>query len=151
MPKALGPTLGPSLGSSLGSSLGPPLRAPLGPPLGPLTQIQRRVEKLDRARALYRDALGLTELYHFPGIAFFALGETRLMLRETGSRDEADILYFRVTGIRDRHAALGHGQVTFISDPHMIHRHPDGTEEWMCFFHDDEGRTLALAEVIPPQ
>lgn len=120
----------------------------LRPPLGPLTQIQRRVEKLDRARAFYRDALGLTELYSFPGIAFLALGDTRLMLRETGSRDEADILYFTVNAIRDRHAALSHGPVIFITDPHMIHRHPDGTEEWMCFFQDDEGRTLALAEAV---
>ena len=118
--------------------------------LGPLTQIARRVERLDRARGFYRDALGMTELYHFPGLAFFALGDTRLMLRETGSRDDADILYFTVKAIHDRHAALSHGPVFFISDPHMIHRHPDGTEEWMCFFQDDEGRTLALAETVPP-
>ena len=118
--------------------------------LGPLTQIARRVERLDRARDFYRDALGMTELYSFPGLAFFALGDTRLMLRETGSREEADILYFTVKAIKDRHAALSHGPVILISDPHLIHRHPDGTEEWMCFFQDDEGRTLALAEAVPP-
>ena len=116
-----------------------------------LTQIARRVENLDRARGFYRDALGLTELYSFPGLAFFALGDTRLMLRETGSRDEADILYFTVQNIKDRHAALAQGHVTFVAAPHMIHRHPDGTEEWMCFFEDDEGRPLALAEAIAPK
>jgi methylmalonyl-CoA/ethylmalonyl-CoA epimerase len=26
----------------------------------------------------------------------------------------------------------------------MIHRHADSTEEWMAFFTDPEGRTLAL-------
>jgi DNA-binding CsgD family transcriptional regulator len=28
--------------------------------------------------------------------------------------------------------------------PHFIHKHEDGTEEWMCFFKDNEGRPLAL-------
>ena len=118
--------------------------------LGPLTQIARRVERLDRARGFFRDSLGMTELYSFPGIAFFALGAARLMLRETGTRDEADILYFHVSDIRGRQAALGHRNVTFIGEPHLIHRHNDGTDEWMTFFEDDEGRTLALAESIKP-
>jgi methylmalonyl-CoA/ethylmalonyl-CoA epimerase len=26
----------------------------------------------------------------------------------------------------------------------MIHRHEDGTEEWMAFFKDHDGRPLAL-------
>jgi hypothetical protein len=26
----------------------------------------------------------------------------------------------------------------------MIHRHDDGVEEWMAFFQDNEGRTLAV-------
>lgn len=26
----------------------------------------------------------------------------------------------------------------------MIHRHADGTEEWMAFFNDPEGRPLAI-------
>lgn len=116
--------------------------------LGPLSQIARRVERLDRARAFYRDSLGMTELYSFPGMAFLALGDARLMLRETGTREEADVLYFNVRDIRGRQAALGHRNVTFIGEPHLIHRHPDGNEEWMTFFEDDEGRTLALAEIV---
>jgi hypothetical protein len=34
--------------------------------------------------------------------------------------------------------------VTFTHAPHLIHRHDDGTEEWMAFFNDNEGRPLAL-------
>ncbi|MGZ5786544.1 MAG: hypothetical protein ACXWJM_11540 [Ramlibacter sp.] len=30
----------------------------------------------------------------------------------------------------------------FINAPHLIHRHADGTEEWMAAFEDNEGRTL---------
>jgi len=34
--------------------------------------------------------------------------------------------------------------VKFTHAPHMIHRHEDGTEEWMAFFEDNECRPLAL-------
>ncbi|MFN0114318.1 MAG: VOC family protein [Paracoccaceae bacterium] len=111
---------------------------------GQLGQIARRVEALDRARGFFRDELGLRELYAFPGLAFLDLGGTRLMLRETGRREEADILYFRVDDIGAAHATLAAKGVSFRGAPHMIHRHPDGTEDWMAFFADDEGRDLAL-------
>ncbi|MCX7890576.1 MAG: LuxR C-terminal-related transcriptional regulator [Rhodobacteraceae bacterium] len=112
--------------------------------LGPLGQIARTVEDLDRARAFFRDRLGLRELYAFPGLAFLDLGGTRLMLRETGMRGPADILYFRVPDIAAAHSALSARGVAFSGAPHLIHRHPDGTGEWMAFFTDDEGRDLAL-------
>lgn len=115
--------------------------------LGPLHQIARRVERLDRARTFYRDTLGLAELYVFPGLAFFALGPVRLMLRETGKCHEADILYFHTDAIETRYKALCHHGVAFMGSPHCIHTHADGTQEWMAFFADDEGRTLALASL----
>jgi catechol 2,3-dioxygenase-like lactoylglutathione lyase family enzyme len=115
---------------------------------GPPSQIARRVEILDRARAFWRDCLGLTELYHFPGLAFFDLGPTRLLLRETGNPDEADLLYLPVPDIGAMHAALMQRGVVFSGAPHMIHRHPDGAEEWMAFFKDDEGRDLALHSIV---
>jgi catechol 2,3-dioxygenase-like lactoylglutathione lyase family enzyme len=117
---------------------------------GPPSQIARRVESLDRARAFWRGNLGVPELYSFPGLAFFALGPTRLMLRETGTRDEADILYLPILDLAAAHAELSGRGVTFSGTPHMIHRHPDGTEEWMAFFQDDEGRDLALHSIIRP-
>ena len=112
--------------------------------LGPVSQIARRVENLDRARAFLTSVAGLRELYAFAGLAFFDLGGTRLMLRETGKREEADILYFRVPDIASAHAALARAGAQISAAPHMIHRHADGTEEWMTFFKDDEGRDLAL-------
>jgi catechol 2,3-dioxygenase-like lactoylglutathione lyase family enzyme len=115
--------------------------------MGPLSQISRRVEVLDRARDFLKGVVGLTELYAFPGLAFFRLGETRLMLRETGTREEADILYFRVPAIGVAHAELTERGAVFSGAPHMIHKHPDGTEEWMAFFADDEGRPLAIHAV----
>lgn len=115
---------------------------------GPPSQIARRVERLDRARAFWRDTLGFSELYAFPGLAFISLGPTRLMLRETGSRDEADLLYLPTGDIAASHADLVARGVTFSAAPHVIHRHPDGAEEWMAFFKDDEDRDLALHSVV---
>jgi hypothetical protein len=40
--------------------------------------------------------------------------------------------------------ALAGKGVEFTHAPHMIHRHEDGTEEWMAFFNDNEGRPLAI-------
>lgn len=115
--------------------------------LGHISQIARRVEDVSRAAAFWRDTLGLRELYSFPGMAFFDLDGTRLMLRQTGTRDQADILYLAVTDIAAAHVGLAAKGVTFGGAPHMIHKHSDGAEEWMAFFTDDEGRDLALHAV----
>ena len=113
-----------------------------------LSQIARRVENLHRARAFWRETLQVPELYAFPGLAFFDLGGTRLMLRETGRRDEADILYIATPDIAAAHADLKERGASMTGAPHMVHRHPDGAEEWMAFFTDDEGRDLALHSVV---
>lgn len=113
-----------------------------------LSQLARRVENLDRARAFWRDTLHVPELYAFPGLAFFDLGGIRLMLRETGKREEADILYLGTSDIATAHERLAERGARMTGAPHMIHRHPDGAEEWMAFFTDDEGRDLALHSVV---
>mgnify|MGYP001371925252 CR=1 FL=1 len=115
-----------------------------------LSQISRRVESLSRARAFWRDTLHVPELYTFPGLAFFDLRQTRLMLRETGLREEADILYLTTPDIAVAHAALAARGAQITGAPHMIHKHPDGAEEWMAFFKDDEGRDLALHSILRP-
>jgi catechol 2,3-dioxygenase-like lactoylglutathione lyase family enzyme len=115
-----------------------------------LSQVARRVEVLDRARGFWRDTLQIPELYAFPGLAFFDLGPTRLMLSETGTRDQADILYLSTPDIASDHAALTERGAVFSGAPHMIHRHPDGSEEWMAFLKDDEGRDLALHMLARP-
>lgn len=115
-----------------------------------ISQIARRVENLDRARAFWRDILGLPELYAFPGLAFLDLSGTRLMLRQTGTRDEADLLYLHTPDIAATHADLTARGAVFTNAPHLIHRHPDGTEEWMAFLKDDEGRDLAIHAITRP-
>ncbi len=40
--------------------------------------------------------------------------------------------------------------VEFTNAPHIIHRHEDGTEEWMAFFRDNEERPLAIMSKVSP-
>jgi len=120
--------------------------------LGPLGQIARSVKDIKQSESWYRDTLGLQHLYTFGTLAFFDCGGTRLMLTQEGATSPAaeSILYFRVSDIHQSHAQLEQGGVVFIGAPHMIHRHADGMEEWMAFFKDPEGRTLAIMSQVKP-
>jgi DNA-binding CsgD family transcriptional regulator/catechol 2,3-dioxygenase-like lactoylglutathione lyase family enzyme len=111
--------------------------------LGPIGQIARTVADIAASEAWYRDTLGLPHLFTFGELAFFDCGGVRLYLQQGEVRPES-ILYFRVGDIHATARSLEDKGVEFGSAPHLIHRHADDTEEWMAFFNDLEGRTLAL-------
>jgi DNA-binding CsgD family transcriptional regulator/catechol 2,3-dioxygenase-like lactoylglutathione lyase family enzyme len=115
--------------------------------LGPVGQVARSVKDVAAARAWYQDVLGLEHLYSFGNLAFFNCDGLRLFLSE-GEGAAESVLYFRVDDIRVAHAALAGRGVEFINAPHLIHTHADGMEEWMAFFKDNEGRTLALMSQV---
>ncbi|MCW0047680.1 LuxR C-terminal-related transcriptional regulator [Brevundimonas sp. BT-123] len=127
-----------------------PASAPGSAPLGDIGQIARSVGCIATATAWYRDVLGLTLLYSFERLAFFACGDMRLMLSEGDGAAES-IFYFRVPDIRAAHEDLTRRGVVFVSAPHRVHRHDDGSEEWMAFFEDPERRPLGLMSVVPVQ
>jgi DNA-binding CsgD family transcriptional regulator/catechol 2,3-dioxygenase-like lactoylglutathione lyase family enzyme len=112
--------------------------------LGPLGQIARSVSDVVASEKWYREVLGLPHLYTFGPLAFFDLGGTRLMLSQEGGAAKESLLYLRVPDIGAAHATLTARGVRFTHAPHMIHRHADGTEEWMAFFEDPDARPLAL-------
>jgi catechol 2,3-dioxygenase-like lactoylglutathione lyase family enzyme len=117
--------------------------------LGPIGQISRSVRDIDAACAWYGGVLGLPHLYTFGKLAFFDCGGTRLFLSaENATPGPESILYLRVEDIAAEHADLAARGVEFSGAPHMIHRHADGTEEWMAFFKDPEGRPLALMSQV---
>jgi catechol 2,3-dioxygenase-like lactoylglutathione lyase family enzyme len=118
-----------------------------------LGQVARTVRSTDESRIWYRDVLGLPELYAFPGLAFFDLGGVRLMLSEEdgGAGASQSLLYLRVPDLHAAKDELESRGVRFTHAPHMIHRHDDGTEEWMAFFEDNEGRPLALMTQVRAQ
>jgi DNA-binding CsgD family transcriptional regulator/predicted enzyme related to lactoylglutathione lyase len=117
--------------------------------LGPIGQISRSVRNIKEAQNWYADVLGIPHLYTFGKLAFFDCSGTRLMLTEEAEAASLEsVLYLRVADIAAAHDDLRSRGVEFINAPHMIHRHADGTEEWMAFFKDPEGRTLALMSQV---
>ena len=113
-------------------------------------QVSLLIRDVTRATRFYRDVLGLAHLYTYGDLAFFDAGGTRLYLHR---KDEAEwrpgsILYFEVDDIHAAQAGLTTAGAGFAGDPHLIHRHDDGVEEWMTFFEDGEGNTLALMSRI---
>ena len=113
--------------------------------LGAIGQISRTVADIAAARAWYADVLGLPHLYSFGDLAFFDCGGVRLFLTQgEGEAAAESILYFRVDDVHATCAGLQARGVTLTNAPHMIHKHDDGTEEWMAFFNDNENRPLAV-------
>ena len=112
--------------------------------MGPLGQVARKVKDIAQARVWYGETLGLKHLYSIGDLAFYDLGGTRLFLLQDCNVEGDSILYFRVPDIHAAHSALSERGAVFTNAPHMIHKHADGTEEWMAFFNDNEGRPLAI-------
>ena len=120
-----------------------------------LHQVAQRATDLDRAVSFYQDVLGLTFIARFdpPGLAFFELGNTRLLLEDNAP---PAVLYLAVDDIDAGYETLLARGVEFIGSPHLVHRDdagqfgPAGAEEWMAFFKDPDGNTLALLERRPP-
>ena len=116
-----------------------------------IAQIARTVRDIEEARNWYEMILELPLLYTFESMAFFNCNGTRLMLSEQSQKPQNEsIIYFKVTGITSFYRGLEQKGVDGISAPHKIHQHPDGSEEWLAFFNDPEGRPLALMELLAP-
>jgi len=119
--------------------------------LGPIGQIARSVKDIKAAEAWYRDVLKLPHLFTFGNLAFFDCNGVRLFLSQDDAAPASEsILYFRVPDIQATHAELKSRGVEFSDAPHLIHKHADGTEEWMNFFKDPEGRPLAIMAQVKP-
>ncbi len=111
-----------------------------------LHQVAMNARDLDETARFYADVLGARFMGRFdpPGLLFFDLSGMRLLF-EKGPANSA--LYFW-DDIDAAHRELG---IVFDSAPHRIHRDdagdfgPAGAEEWMAFFKDPSGNTLALA------
>ena len=111
-----------------------------------LAQVAITVEDLDRAKAFYRDVLGLPHLFDAPpGLAFFQCGETRLML----SRPEApgtagrSILYYGVEDVESAYEEMRGKGVAFDEAPRRI-AEVDGKPIHLAIGRDSEGNLFGL-------
>ena len=119
--------------------------------LGRIGQVSLSIRDVARAEAFYGTTLGLPHVFTFGDLAFFDAGGTRLYLhrKEEAEWRPGSVLYFVVDDIAEAQASLASAGVHFTGAPHRIHTHDDGTEEWMTFFEDGEGNTLALMSSVP--
>jgi predicted enzyme related to lactoylglutathione lyase len=118
--------------------------------LGRIGQVSLSIRDVARAERFYGETLGLPHVFTFGDLAFFDAGGTRLYLHR---KDEAEwrpgsVLYFVVDDIAAAEERLAAAGVHFTGAPHRIFTHDDGTEEWMTFFEDGEGNTLALMAAV---
>ena len=116
-------------------------------------QIAVNVKDTARARAFYRDVLGLKHLFDAgPSLAFFQCGGVRLMLSPPSERDHdhpGSIIYYKVADLAATHAAMAAKGAAFEQAPHRVATMPDH-ELWMAFLRDSEGNLLALMEEKRP-
>ncbi len=121
--------------------------------LGPIAQISLSIRDVARAERFYGETLGLPHVFTFGDLCFFDADGTRLYLHR---KDEADwqpgsILYFLVDDIHAAQQRLTKDGVHFTGAPHIIYTDDaTGVEEWMTFFEDGEGNTLALTSRVQP-
>jgi DNA-binding CsgD family transcriptional regulator/catechol 2,3-dioxygenase-like lactoylglutathione lyase family enzyme len=118
--------------------------------LGPIAQIARTVGDIEAAKSWYGETLGLELIFAFPDMAFFQAGDLRLYLHRMDKPGPESILYFRVEDIHAAYDQLVARGVTFFNAPHLIYRHPDGAEDWIAEFRDNEDRPLALSAHVRP-
>ena len=106
--------------------------------------------------AFYRDVLELRLLAQFdpPGLAFFDLGDTRLLL-EAGI--PSALLYLRVEDPAAAVERLRKQNVFIEQDAHVIFSDtdgqfgPSGEDEVMAFFRDSEQNLVGLAGRCRPR
>ncbi len=116
--------------------------------LGPLAQVAVTFRDVPRAMAWYRDVLGLPLVFETNGMAFFAMGDVRLMMTAPEKPEfdhPASVLYFKVGNIADACATLESRGAVFEDKPHLIGK-MGSTEIWMCFLRDPEQHVIGITE-----
>jgi DNA-binding CsgD family transcriptional regulator/catechol 2,3-dioxygenase-like lactoylglutathione lyase family enzyme len=121
--------------------------------LGAIGQVSLSIRDVARAERFYGEILGLPHVFTFGDLAFFDADGTRLYLHRKDPADwqPSSILYFLVGDIHAAQEQLAARDVHFTGAPHAIYTDDaTGTEEWMTFFEDGEGNTLALMSRVSP-
>jgi len=112
----------------------------------PLAQVALTVRDLDRARAFYRDVLGLSLMFEVNGMMFFELAGLRLMVgleQKPGQPIGGSLLYFDAPDIDALGPALAAKGVVFVNEAQIVQRTETHDLKLREFF-DPDGNALAL-------
>ncbi|MDP9463102.1 MAG: VOC family protein [Actinomycetota bacterium] len=120
-----------------------------------LHQVAQHADDLERAVTFYTRLIGAPPIAIFdpPGLAFFRLGDTRLLI-ERGA--PSALIYLRVDDVRVTVEQLRADGVAIAHEPHVIFADnvgqfgPAGANEWMAFITDSEGNLVGLASQNMP-
>jgi predicted enzyme related to lactoylglutathione lyase len=120
-----------------------------------LHQVAQHADDLDRAVGFYTALIGEPPIAVFdpPGLAFFRLGETRLLI-ERGA--PSALIYLRVDDVRATVERLRGDGVSIANEAHVIFTDsegqfgPAGAQEWMAFITDSEDNLVGLASQNQP-
>ena len=112
-------------------------------------QIAVVCKDVPRARAFYRDTLGIRHLFDAgPSLTFFDCGGVRLMLTTGEGTDLphlSSMVYYFVDDIEATCRDLSAKGVAFPEAPHVIAKMPDH-DLWLAAFADSEGNLLGIME-----
>ncbi|MCW2800606.1 MAG: Glyoxalase/bleomycin resistance protein/dioxygenase [Aeromicrobium sp.] len=119
-----------------------------------IIQIAQHADDLDRASAFYEQLLGhpASAKYDPPGLLFFTLDGTRLLLEQSAP---SAVIYLGVEDVRTKVEELRSLGIPIENEPHVIFSHEDdtlgpaGTDEWMAFIRDSEANLVGLVSHSP--
>lgn len=114
--------------------------------LNSIAQIALTTQNLTAAVAFYRDTLGLKLMFEVPGMAFFDVGGTRLMLGENRLSEKLQnntYVYFDAGDWYETEAALERRGLQFDRPADIVQR-TEGKEHAIRFFRDPDGNALAI-------
>lgn len=122
--------------------------------LSRIKQIAIPVNSIEKARAFYRDTLGMRHLFDAPpALSFFDCGGIRLMLAgpEGQGKDgptQHPVLFYDVGDIKATHAKIKASGAETLEEPHVITR-MNGREIWTSAVSDGQGNVVSLMSEVP--
>ena len=122
--------------------------------LSRIKQIAIPVHTLDKAKAFYRDTLGLRHLFDAPpALSFFDCGGVQLMLAgpEAQGKDggqQHPVLFYDVSDIKKTHAWIKSSGAKSLEEPRVVMR-SNGREIWISSVSDGQGNVVGLMSDVP--
>ena len=125
--------------------------AAVTPTISGIGQIAITVSDVAKAKAFYRDILGLAFLFDAgPNLAFLRAGNVRIMLSTPQGHGEVgknSVLYFKVDDVTSAHAAIVARGGKNERAPQMAARMPDH-ELWIGFVRDPDDNLVGLMSEV---